>query len=202
MKDNKVRNMCYMALFTALICVISQIPGIPMPGGVPMTLQTLIIPMAGIILGKWWGTGATLLYLLLGMVGLPVFSGFSGGIGVLAGATGGFLISFPLMPLTAGLGYEIGRKQTGRIAGQIYLYCGLIAGAVLNYLVGTLWFAGVFLGGINSENLAAGFTACVLPFIPTAIVKLILAGLLGSMIHDRLASAGLLNSLGKKVEKA
>ena len=104
---SNVRGITYIALFTAVICMISQLPGIPLPGGVPMTLQTLIIPLAGIVLGPADGFIAALLYLILGMIGLPVFSGFTAGIGILMGATGGFLVSFPLMPLLAGLYFSI-----------------------------------------------------------------------------------------------
>ncbi len=67
---SNVRGITYIALFTAVICMISQLPGIPLPGGVPMTLQTLIIPIAGIVLGPADGFIAALLYLILGMIGL------------------------------------------------------------------------------------------------------------------------------------
>ena len=192
-----VRRITYIALFTAVICIISQLPGIPLPGGVPMTLQTLIIPIAGVVLGPADGFIAALLYLILGMIGLPVFSGFTAGIGILMGATGGFLVSFPLMPLLAGLGDRAGEKLSGRntksLTYNLCLYGGLAAGAALNYLVGTLWFAAVYLGAVNHENMAAGFAACVLPFIPTAILKVILAGVTGTVLKRTLRHAGLLD---------
>lgn len=190
--NNKIQRICYIAVFTAVICVVSQLPGIPLPGGVPMTLQTLIIPLAGIVLGTVDGLIATLLYVLLGMIGLPVFSGFSGGLGVILGATGGFIISFPLMPLFAGLGEKLGSKTDSKSLYFVSLYCGLTIGAVLNYVVGTLWFAGIYLGAINGENILAGFTACVLPFIPTAIIKIVLCGVVGVAIKKSLRRAGLL----------
>ncbi|MCR4896455.1 MAG: biotin transporter BioY [Lachnospiraceae bacterium] len=193
-QGSKVADTCRIGLFTALICVISQLPGIPLPGGVPMTLQTLILPLAGIILGPVNGTIASLIYLLLGIVGLPVFSGFKGGFGVLMGATGGFIISFPLLPLFAGLGLKIGAKKQGEkgVFYYVSLTVGLVLGAVLNYVVGTFWFAGVYLGGITAENLGKGFAACVLPFIPTAIIKIILALLLGTLLRRTLKKASLL----------
>ena len=211
-KNSKTLRICYIAIFTAIICVISQLPGIPLPGGVPMTLQTLVIPLAGLILGPLDGFVATLLYILLGIVGLPVFSGFTGGIGIVMGATGGFIVSFPLMALFAGLGDRLGEKAGGRIAEKsgekakeksvdktqkkvmyyVSLYAGLVLGAVINYVVGTLWFAKIYLGAINSENMAAGFAACVLPFIPTSIIKIVLAGIIGLTIKRALRKAGLL----------
>ena len=191
-KNSKTQRICYIAILTAIICVVSQLPGIPLPGGVPMTLQTLIIPLAGIILGWLDGFVATLLYLILGAVGLPVFSGFSGGVGVIMGATGGFIISFPLMALFAGLGDRLGEKTGKKPLYYVCLYAGLVIGAALNYVVGTLWFARVYLGAINAENMSAGFAACVLPFIPTAIIKIVLAGIFGVAIKRALRKAGLL----------
>ena len=131
------------------------------------------------------------------MIGLPVFSGFTAGIGILMGATGGFLVSFPLMPLLAGLGDRAGENLSGKntksFVYNLCLYCGLASGAALNYLVGTVWFAAVYLGAVNRENMAAGFAACVLPFIPTAVLKVILAGIIGIVLKRTLRQAGLLN---------
>ncbi|WP_049944830.1 MULTISPECIES: biotin transporter BioY [unclassified Butyrivibrio] len=154
-----------------------------------MTLQTLIIPIAGIVLGKRRGTYATLLYLLIGTVGIPVFSGFKGGIGIIFGLTGGFLISFPILSYTAGLGDEIAanvlRKQ-GRKSPHIYftiLVLCLAIGATINYVFGTIWFM-LF----SKSTFIAGFTACVLPFIPTSIVKIILVALIAPQLKKRLSS--------------
>ena len=87
-----VTDLCYIALFTALIAVLAQI-SIPLPGGVPLTLQTLAVPLAGIVLGPRRGTFSTLLYVLLGAIGIPVFANFTGGLGIVLGVTGGFIIS-------------------------------------------------------------------------------------------------------------
>lgn len=176
-KKSNVRCLTYTAIFTALICVLSQL-SIPMPAGVPMTLQTLIIPIAGIILGAKWGTISTLIYLLLGAVGIPVFAGGTAGFGVLFGMTGGFLISFPLMALCAGLGSRKNNKAATAI--------GLILGAVLNYAIGTIWFVVA-----APSDFASAFTACVLPFIPTAIIKIIGAEILGLYLKKVLTKAGL-----------
>ncbi len=102
MSENKqnVRNLVQIAAFTALLAIMAQI-SIPMPAGVPMTMQTLAVPLAGLILGANRGTLATVLYVLLGIFGVPVFAGFSGGPGIAFGITGGFIISFPLMAYLA-----------------------------------------------------------------------------------------------------
>ena len=118
------KDLCQIGIFTALIVVCSQL-SIPMPAGVPMTLQTLIIPIAGIVLGAKRGTIAACLYVLLGAVGLPVFAGFTGGLGILFGMTGGFILSFPLMALFAGLGSRRNKKMP--------TMAGLVTGAVVNY---------------------------------------------------------------------
>jgi len=174
----QVRDLCLTGMFTALIVVCSQL-SIPMPAGVPMTLQTFIIPLAGIVLGAKRGTIAACIYLLLGAVGLPVFAGFSGGIGILFGMTGGFLLSFPLMALFAGLG--------SRHDNKLKTAAGLIIGAVLNYIVGMAMFA-----ALTDTGMGYAFTACVLPFIPTAVIKIVLAEIIGLQMKKLLRRAGVL----------
>jgi len=160
-----VLDMCYIAIFTAIICVCSQI-SLPLPLGVPLTLQTLIIPLAGIVLGARKGTVAVMIYILLGAVGLPVFSGLKGGIGTIMGPTGGFILSFAFMSLLAGFGAR---------SGKIYwLIAGLTLGAVINFLTGMLFFS-----FITSSAIQAAFLACVLPFIPTAVIKIVMLVIIG-----------------------
>ena len=169
-----VQDLCAVALCTAVTVIMAQI-SIPMPLGVPMTMQTFAVMLAAIILGAKKGAAATLVYMLLGSIGLPVFSNFTGGAQCLVGPTGGFILSFPLMAYIIGLGakryYE--RKSL--------FILSLIAGTAVNYLIGVLMFAFV-TGG----TLAAGFAACVMPFIPTTIIKMILAAVLGLKIRKRL----------------
>lgn len=172
-KKLSVRDLCFIGIFTAIISVLAQI-SVPMPYGVPMTLQTFAIPLAGIVLGARNGTFAALAYILLGAFGVPVFAGFSGGLGSVLGPTGGFILSFPLLALAAGIGAERNNK--------IGLACGLVAGSVLNYICGMLMFSLV-----TSRDLNTAFVACVLPFIPTAIIKAVLAGVAGVKIKQLLA---------------
>ena len=181
MKTEKLSlvDISQIALFTALIAVMAQI-SIPLPGGVPLTLQTLAIPLAGLVLGPKKGTLSTIVYVLLGAVGAPVFANFTGGIGIVLGMTGGFLLSFPIMALLAGF-------ASGKNAKSPILWMWLLAGAVINYIVGTLWF--MFAA---KANLMGALTACVIPFIPTAIIKMILAGMLGPMLRGVLIKSNLL----------
>ncbi len=165
-----------IGVFTALIAVSSQL-SIPMPAGVPMTLQTLVIPLAGILLGAMDGTIATLVYLLLGAIGLPVFAGFAGGVGVLFGMTGGFLLSFPVMAYFAGAWYHGKKVRTA---------LGLIVGAVINYAVGTVLFV-----ILTKSTFAYAFSVCVLPFLPTAILKIIIIFFLAPILKKALSKAGI-----------
>jgi len=171
MKAGKVsvNDLCQIGLLTAVIAVMSQIM-IPMPYGVPMTLQTLAIPMAGILLGAKRGTISAMLYILIGAVGMPVFAGFNGGPGIVFGPTGGFILSFPILAYAAGAGAEK--------ADKCWLWTGLIIGVLINYLCGVIYFS-----FYTSSDFITSFTVCVLLFIPTDIMKITAVGLFGIKIH-------------------
>jgi len=176
MKSSKLslQEMITVGLCTAVIVILAQIT-IPMPLGVPMTMQTFAISLTAIILGAKKGALAALVYVLLGAVGLPVFSGFSGGFQRLVGPTGGFLWSFPLMAFLIGLGAE--KYRNSKAAFLFWLTLG----TVLNYVVGVVVFCLA-----TQSSLAAGITACVLPFIPTTIIKAVLSAWVGLRMRDRL----------------
>ena len=171
-----VQDICSIAIMTAITVVMAQI-SIPMPMGVPKTMQTFAITLAGVILGSKKGGLSILVYVLLGAIGVPVFAGFSGGVQNLIGPTGGFIISFPIMAYVIGLGVEHRKKK-----GMFVLM--LILGTVLNYVVGVAMFC-----IIMNSSVMTGITACVLPFIPTAIIKAVVAALLGLQIRSRLGAA-------------
>ena len=168
-----IRDLCLTGIFAAFIAVSSQL-SVPMPHGVPMTLQTLVIPLAGIALGAKKGAIATLAYLIIGAAGLPVFAGYMGGIGIVFGPTGGFLLSFPAMAFLSGIG-----RGKNKMAWMAF---GLVAGASLNYACGMLWF-----GFVANVDLKTAFAVCVLPFIPTAMLKIVLSALFGTQIRRAVA---------------
>ena len=174
-----VRDICYVGLFTAVIAIMAQI-SIPMPLGVPMTMQTFAITLAAVVLGAKLSTYSTLVYLLLGAVGVPVLANFSGGLDKFVGPTGGFLISFPIMAFIIGWGVEHKDKFKGEFV------VALIVGTVVNYIIGVAMFC-----ILTANSVAVGISACVLPFIPTAIIKAVLASLIGFEIRKRLKAAGL-----------
>ena len=98
-----VRTICMVAMFTAIISVLS-IMQIPTPWGVPFTLQTFAMALCGYVLGWKYGTISTVLYILIGAIGVPVFAGMSAGVGILTGATGGYLFGFIIMTFLCGIG--------------------------------------------------------------------------------------------------
>ena len=173
-KKLSTKDICSIALFTAVIVIMAQI-SIPMPMGVPMTMQTFAITLAAVVLGAKLSTYSTLIYLLLGAVGVPVLAGFSGGLDKFVGPTGGFLISFPLMAFIIGFGVEHRKAFKGAYV------VALVVGTVANYVVGVVMFC-----ILTKSPVMTGITACVVPFIPTAILKAILASVLGFEIRKRL----------------
>ena len=196
MRQNKwsVRNLAQIAAFTALLAIMAQI-SVPMPAGVPMTMQTLAVPLAGLVLGTRKGTLSTVLYVLLGIFGVPVFAGFSGGPAIAFGITGGFIVSFPIMALLAGFGLHLADKirQSEAVSAKFkstgILYLSLLSGAVVNYAAGMLWFC-----KIAGTGMKEAFILCVLPFIPTSVIKIILAGWLGPLLRTVLRRAHVLEA--------
>ncbi len=160
-----IQELCIIGLTTALICVIAPF-SLPMPLGVPMTLQSFIITLMAIILGAKRGATAALIYILLGAFGLPVFSNFTGGWQCLIGPTGGFILSFPIMAYVTGLSSS--------------LLLGMFLGTVLNFACGVVMFC-----LMTESPLTVGFTTCVLPFIPLTIVKWFLSYIIGINVRKR-----------------
>lgn len=179
MKTSKlsIQDMCMIGMFTAIIAIMAQL-SIPMPLGVPMTMQTFAVTLAAIILGGKKSAISCLIYVLLGAVGIPVFANLSGGYDKVIGPTGGFLMSFPIMALLIGLGMDFYKKN------KALLIAGVIAGTVVNYVFGILWFC-----FITKSSFMTGFTACVLPFVPTAIIKAVLAVAIGLPIRQKVVPA-------------
>lgn len=168
-----IRHLCLISLFSALIVIMAQI-SIPMPIGVPITMQTFAVTIAGIILGSKKGFTATLIYILLGAIGLPVFANFTGGWQSITGPTSGFILSFPLMAYIIGLGTE--HRQKFRFCYSL----GIALGTILNMLCGILMFCVV-----TKSPLTVGFATCGLPYIPVTVIKAIAAAISGIQIRKR-----------------
>ncbi len=164
MKDEKgklfsVRSMVFMAVFAALICVAA--PFAIQVGPIPITLATFAIYLTGAILGGKRGVVAVVVYILLGAVGLPVFSNFNGGFGALLGPTGGYIIGYIPMVLITGIFAEMNSKK------HWTMIIGMLLGTVALYAFGTAWY--MILTG---KDLVTALTICVLPFIPGDGIKI------------------------------
>ena len=156
-----VRDMIYVALMAVVIALCSWIS---VPSAVPFTMQTFAVFCALLLLGGRRGLMAVALYILLGAFGLPVFSGFRGGIGVLLGPTGGYILGFLL---SAALYWLLERKVRSLIL--------LILGLLVCYLFGTLWFVYVYSSGGKEIGFGAAMALCVLPYLIPDAIKLLLA---------------------------
>jgi len=178
-KKISIYKIALIGVMTAIICIIGPF-SIPI-GLVPISLTNLIILITVIILGWKMGTISCLIYLLIGYVGMPVFSGFRGGPDRLFGPTGGYLIGFVFLAIISGIFID-------KFRGKIYMYViGMLMGTVVLYAFGTVWFA-------YQQNLSfhAAAVICVIPFIPLDIVKIACAVIIGPIIRKQLVRAHIL----------
>lgn len=166
-KGFKTIDIAYIGIFVALIAVCSWIS---IPLTVPVTLQTMAVCIASALLGTKRGVIAVVAYILLGLVGVPVFSGFSSGVGVLFGATGGYIIGFIFTALIVGVMLKL-------LGKKLWVYAvSMLIGIAVCYAFGTVWFI-VFYNNNNADTMsvAAALSMCVVPFIIPDIVKIIIA---------------------------
>ena len=160
------RDMVYTAMFACLMTICAWIS---IPGQVPFTLQTMGVFLAVGLLGGKRGTLAILIYILLGAVGLPVFSGFKGGIGALLGTTGGYIVGFLASALVM-WGME---KAFGK--AKWVLPVSMVLGLIACYAFGTAWFLVVYTRAKGAISLAAVLGMCVIPYIIPDIIKIVCA---------------------------
>lgn len=166
----KLRPMVYAAVFAAVLCVISPFT-IPI-GPIPLSLATFAVYLAAAVLGWKYGTLSVLLYVLIGVIGVPVFSGFHGGFDRLIGPTGGFLIGYVLCALTTGL--LLLKRENKK-----WLYpVAMLAGTVVLYTLGTVWFI-----ILTQSTLSAALLLCVVPFLPGDALKIVLASVIAPQLR-------------------
>ncbi len=173
-----------VGFMAALLCILGPVSVAVPVSPVPISLGTLAVYLIVVTAGTADALMSCLVYLLLGFAGLPVFSGYMGGAGRLLGPTGGYLIGFLALIVTAGA--FTGRFQDRR-KERLFSLIGLALGTVVLYLFGTGWLAMISGMGFY-EALWAG----VIPFIPGDLVKMLAAVLLGTTLRGRLIQAGLL----------
>ncbi len=176
MTNNASKKIVFTALFAALIAVCGFI-SIPVPGTpIPIVLQNMLTVLTGLMLGPVWGTIATVLFLVAGALGLPIFSGGTGGIARLMGPTGGFLFGYTIATLTSGIIAQ--RPIYGKKTSLIRLIVATVAGFVVMYIPGVIHFMRVM-----DKTFTQTMTLCVIPYIPGDIVKMVVAILLASKLR-------------------
>ena len=169
-------DMVYIALFAVLIAICAWIS---IPSTVPFTLQTFAVLCTMGLLGGKRSVLTVTVYLLMGAIGLPVFSGFRGGLGMLMGVTGGYLVGF----LCATLVYWL---LTHLLGEKLWVrYVGMLLGLVVCYAFGTLWFMVAYAGTTGPIGLSTALGWCVIPFIIPEIVKTALAYFVVKVIPSR-----------------
>lgn len=176
-----IRQLTLTGLMTAVICILAplslQIPISP----VPISLGFLAIYFVVSVLGMKLGTLSVVIYILLGLAGLPVFTGFTGGPGKLFGPTGGYIIGYLFMAPICGFFMD-------RWGDKLLLcFAGMLPGSIICYLFGTLWLAWQ-----ASYTFPQALAAGVIPFIPADLIKLAVAVTVGRQVRRRLRKAGLL----------
>lgn len=167
-QKNKTQDMVYIALFAVLIAICSWI-SIPTPVTMPFTLQTFGVFVTVGVLGGKRGTVSIFIYLLLGAIGIPVFSNFTGGLGILLGNTGGYIAGFLLAALFMwGMEKLLGQKKW-------VLALSMFLGLLICYTFGTFWFMFVYGRSSGEIGLLTALGWCVFPFILPDLAKIAMA---------------------------
>ena len=173
----KTKNLARIALGAAALTLCAWI-AVPTP--VPFTMQSMAVLTVAALLGPKLGCASVAVYLLLGAVGMPVFSGFRGGVQALLGPTGGYLLGFLLCALLTGWAAQRSRTRYTMAAGMA---CGMFA----CYGFGTVWYA----IGYGAGDITAILMACVVPFLLPDAIKLALSVI---MVH-RIRKDGIMNQI-------
>ena len=168
-----IRSITLCAVFTALLCIAAPI-SIPL-GSVPITLATFAVYTVGAVLPLKQAILSVALYIFMGAFGLPVFAGYAGGLHVLSGPTGGYIVGYIACVFAEGLILKLKSDKP-------YMYAlAMICGTALLYALGTVWYCLV----ANASPLTA-IPVCVLPFLPLDAVKIIAASVLSFALNSRL----------------
>lgn len=175
------KELVITAMFAAVLAVISQI-SIPMPTGVPITIQVFGIALIGVILGWRLGFLATLVYILLGSVGLPIFANFRGGFSVLLEFTGGYIWTWPFMVLLCG----VRPKTSNKNLNLFLILLSALLGLAVNEIGGGLQWAAL----AGDMSIWGVFTYAIVAFIPKDIILTILAVILGIQMRKIIVRAG------------
>ncbi len=176
-----IRELALIAMGAALIAICSWVA---IPAAIPFTLQTFAVCLVTALFGLRTGLWTVTVYLLLGAVGAPVFSGFQGGIAALLGTTGGYLIGFLFTALIVGLAVEsLGRKP-------LVLFAAMAVGILACYVFGTAWFVLVYARKSGPIGVGTALAWCVLPYLLPDAAKIALATLLTGRLYPLMKKGG------------
>ena len=173
-KEISLRGMAYASMFGALTAVGAFIM-IPLPP-VPITMQTFFVSLAGALLGGYLGAMSQVVYILLGVIGLPVFAGGKAGAGVLLGPTGGYLIGFVVGAYV--IGWMTSMKKR---AGLLWLLLAMLVGHVFIYVLGIAQ-----LMVVAKLDLAKAIAIGLAPTIPGGVIKIVAAALVCLKVRDHI----------------
>ena len=165
----KTKDLVYIGISVALITICSWIS---IPLAIPITLQTLAICLIAGLFGAKTATLSTVIYIVLASLGLPVLAQFTGGIGIVFGSTGGYIIGFIFTGLIIGI---VSDKTDGKLWKLIV---SMVIGILVCYIFGTIWFAAVYAKSSEPASIGTILGWCVVPFIIPDAVKIVLAGIL------------------------
>ena len=180
-RSNKTIGIVLCGLFAALMAICSWIQ---IPSAVPFTLQTFGVFLTIGLLGGKRGTISILVFITLGAIGVPVFAGFSGGIGIILGSTGGYILGFIGSALVMWLILRLFGSST------VVLAISMIVGLIVCYAFGTVWFLVVYTKDVGAVGLKAVLGWCVLPFIIPDIIKIACALFITNRIKKHIPVSG------------
>jgi len=175
------KSMVIIALMTAILCCFGPFTIVLPFSPIPISLASLALYLSAYLLGRKRAVICCLIYLLIGVIGIPVFSSFSAGPSKLFGPTGGYLLGYLVMTYISGLFIEQNRSH------KFMQILGMAIGTCSCYLIGTLWLA--FQSGMT---LLAAFLVGVVPFLPVDCIKIVFACILGKSLYKRLFLANIL----------
>lgn len=173
-KETSLRGMAYASMFGALTAVGAYIM-IPLPP-VPITMQTFFVSLAGALLGGYLGAMSQVVYILLGVIGLPVFAGGKAGAGVLLGPTGGYLIGFVVGAYVIGWMASLKKRP-----GFVWLLLAMLVGHIFIYALGIAQ-----LMVVAKLNLVKAIAVGLTPTVPGGILKIVVAALICLKVRDHM----------------
>ncbi len=179
--NKQIKNIVFIAIMAAMMCVLAPI-SFPI-GIIPISLGTFALCLIGAMLPWHKAFTAVGVYIIIGLVGLPVFSSYRGGIGVIIGATGGYILGY--LPAVIIMSLLINRYKN-----KWFLYpIGMIIGVVVCYLFGSVWYM------IQSENsFIQTLSVCVIPFLLPDLLKIIVASVITYILNTKTVVGKMLNT--------